>query len=68
MARPRKYVAQGEGVETPPRPVRLTRPFGFIEETHGKGRFYWVAGEVVTNPHTIALLQDRGAPLEVVDE
>lgn len=56
-----------EGAEALPSAVRLTSPFSFVEEVHNKGRFDWRTGEIVTNPKTIALLRERGAPIEVVD-
>lgn len=70
MAR-RPSVAREEGVETLPHsvaPVRLIRPYGFIETVHDKGRFDWVAGEIVANPKTIALLKERGAPIEEIHD
>lgn len=68
--RPRSgAVAQGGGHNAPIHPlaIRLTAPHGFIESTHNKGVFHWEAGEVVTNPETIALLIERGASWENVE-
>ncbi len=57
-----------EGVETLPPAVRLVSPFSFVEQIHNKGRFDWRGGEVVTNPKTIALLKERGAPIEEIHD
>ena len=45
--------------------VKLTAPHGFIEEATGVNRV-WQMGQVVTNPDEIALLRNRGAPIENV--
>lgn len=59
----------GGSGDAPPLPpsIRLTSPHGFIEAVHNKGVFHWEAGEVVTNPVTIALLIERGANWEPVE-
>ncbi|BCI68097.1 hypothetical protein [Acetobacter aceti] len=55
-------------METLPPAVRLVSPFSFVEQIHNKGRFDWRGGEVVTNPKTIALLKERGAPIEEIHD
>lgn len=68
--RPRNLSEQGESSDTAlsqPRAIRLTAPHGFIESVHNKGVFHWPAGEVVTNPVTVALLIERGASWEIVE-
>ncbi|MFT8354583.1 MAG: hypothetical protein ABF617_08255 [Gluconobacter japonicus] len=59
----------GGSDNAPPFPssIRLTAPHGFIETVHNKGVFHWEAGEVVTNPATIALLIERKANWEPVE-
>lgn len=46
------------------KPVRLTSPYGFIDE-YGD-RWHWDANQIVRNPAIIALLLERGAPVETV--
>ena len=65
MARPRK-VAQMEGAGETAGPVRLVRDHGYIEDRFNRGRFFWSAGEVITNADEIAHLRERGAELESV--
>lgn len=68
--RPRNFPGHEEASETVlprPRAIRLTAPHGFIESVHNNGVFHWPAGEVVTNPATIALLIERGASWENVE-
>ncbi|NHN93648.1 hypothetical protein [Acetobacter sicerae] len=57
---------KGEEAGTPPPAVRLVSPFSFVEEVYNKGRFDWRAGEIVTEPKTIALLKQRRAPIEEI--
>ena len=67
--RPSRAATTGGSGDAPPFPpsIRLTSPHGFIETVHNKGVFHWEAGEVVTNPVTIALLIERGANWEPVE-
>jgi len=76
MARPRKYAVEGSGIAAPdstddategqmPARVILTAPHGFIDENNRHR--YWNAGEIVSDPHEVALLMERGAPIEVMD-
>lgn len=76
MARPRKYAVEGSGNAAPdstddvsegqmPTRIILTAPHGFIDE-NDRHR-YWNAGEVVSEPHEVALLIERGAPVEEVE-
>lgn len=46
-----------------PQEIRLTAPYGYVDET-GRTR-NWRPGEVITDPHEIALLVGRGATHEV---
>lgn len=50
------------GTPSAPSRIRLIRPHGFVDE-YGRHRF-WRAGDVVGDPHEIALLLERGAPAE----
>ena len=76
MARPRKYAVEGAADAAPnstddvtegkmPARIILTAPHGFIDE-NDRHR-YWNAGEIVSEPHEIALLIERGAPVEEVE-
>lgn len=48
----------------PAKRYRLVRPHGWVDE-NGR-RHHYHAGDVVSDPHETELLQERGAPLELV--
>lgn len=47
-----------------PSPVRILSVHGFIDEFGD--RWHWNAGDLVRNPFVIAMLVERGAPIEQV--
>lgn len=68
MARPARSLLDDGGSDAPvsiPAKVRLTAPHGFIDE-NSRHR-YWNAGEVVGDAAEVALLINRGAPVEPVE-
>lgn len=76
MARPRRNAVEGGGHAAPestedvrqgqmPARIVLIAPHGFIDE-NDRHR-YWNAGEIVSDPHEVALLIERGAPIEEVE-
>lgn len=58
--------AEPDKVPELPAAVRLKAPHGFIDEETEES-FFWNAGQLVRNPDTIALLTERGAPIEPVE-
>lgn len=57
---------QETATEPAPTPVRFTSVYGFVDE-HGDA-WRWDAGAIVRNPLVLALLAERGAPVEPLTE
>lgn len=56
---------EGDKPEDAPMPasVKLTAPYGFIDDETGV-HYFWQAGQVVTEATEVQLLVERQAPLE----
>lgn len=56
---------EGDKPEAAPMPasVKLTAPYGFIDDETGV-HYFWQAGQVVTEATEVQLLVERQAPLE----
>ncbi|HTQ70969.1 MAG TPA: hypothetical protein VMH92_05685 [Acidocella sp.] len=46
-------------------PVRLVAIHGFVDD-YGD-RWHWDCGQIVRNPFVIAMLRERGAPVEEIE-
>jgi hypothetical protein len=49
-----------------PKKIRMKHPHGFLDENERLRQ--WKAGDTITDPAEIALLHERKAPFEILDE